>query len=207
MIRTLSLLMLALVGVDVSGQVLDQTVLVDGKSVSVQRFTADCIRIAPKSYVDLDSIRYTSDVGWEKVSRKYTVHLIDKSMLDFNRRLNLRPEAEGWYSWKVNKWYRFYSITENALWFEEPVDFAIGFAMIRHCWAGGCRREHTPVFVSDYKWGIERSKLQPILSYSANGVYWSQFNRWHKADGSWPVPTGSKCSIIEYQEPPQRVGF
>jgi hypothetical protein len=102
-----------------SGQVVDTTVTIDGKKVGMQKLTIDCVSQrwrrdeGPANVIS--PVNVTPDRLHKTIKREYTLHLLDLTALSADRRRDVRPEANGWYSWTHSEWSEFVSIDENEI--------------------------------------------------------------------------------------------
>lgn len=187
---------------NLAAQVVTETLKVEGKTVRMQKLSMACDYWAPPS----DDIE-----GWHRVQRTYTLHIIDKDALSTAKQRELRPQALGWYAWSSNEWLKFDYIDENAVWLknETGIDFPQQSLCSRKY---GCRYMATfEITLDRWKMGVDRSTLNIVtIEGEYSGTKKDGKGRSDEYDDPiWPHKPKSPeiCRLIQYKQPPERLGF
>ena len=184
---------------NISAQVLTDTLTVEGKPVRMQKMTLKC------------GFWWPEDSRWKHLERTYTLHIIDKKALSDKKKGELRSDALGYYAWSDNSWDKFDDIDENAFWLisDNDVDFGTqDVCSIKR----GCRGRATyKIKLRNIRRGIDRATLSMVVEtgdfYAINT---GPGRKDDYEDPAWPgdVPSDrSRCEVLQYRKPPERIGF
>lgn len=161
-------------------QVIDDTIKIGSTDVELQRLTLQCGGL---------------DRRFQPGTKSFTIHLLNMKKVPDGTKV--RPAAHGWFEWDSNEWHEFANINENhiLLWRFDP------------WWTG---RSYSAC--SDARLTINRSTLEATSEIRRDAECTRDNVPAAPAaaallDSGGRYKSSSKCEIVKYQPPPQRIGF